>query len=150
MEERKFFIVSAHREENINDKNNFAALFRSLNAIAKLYKFPIIVSTHPRTKKQIDSEKIELHSNIKLPLHKVFLHTLNCKQKALAVLSDSGTISEEASILNFRALNIRQAHERPEAMEETAVIMTGLDKIEILQGLKILESQSLEHPAILK
>ena len=142
LEERKFFIISAHREENINDKNNFTALFRSLNAIAELYKFPVIVSTHPRTKKQINLEKIELHSNIKLLPPQGFFAYIKLQQKAFAVLSDSGTISEESSILNFRALNIRQAHERPEAMEETAVIMTGLDKNRILQGLKILESQS--------
>tara|TARA_X000000950_G_C13866576_1_gene641003 strand:- start:875 stop:2017 length:1143 start_codon:yes stop_codon:yes gene_type:complete len=142
LKEKKYFVVSAHREENINNKINFSALISSLNEIATIYNFPIIVSTHPRTQKQIEVEKIELHSNIQLLPPQGFFAYVRLQQKAYAVLSDSGTISEESSILNFRALNIRQAHERPEAMEETAVMMVGLEKNRIIQGLKTLESQS--------
>jgi UDP-N-acetylglucosamine 2-epimerase len=139
--ENKYFVVSAHREENINSDRNFNNLITSLNVIAEKYNFPVIVSTHPRTRKRIESSNIERHSRL------VFLKPLgfndyNCLQvKSFAVLSDSGTISEESSILNFKALNIREAHERPEAMEEASVMMVGLNPDNILRGLAELESQ---------
>lgn len=135
LEEGKFFVVSSHREENINSEKNFRGLMASLNAIAEKYQYPIIVSTHPRTKNMIDKMQIEMRPEIQF-LKPLGFHDYNALQKrAYAVLSDSGTISEESSILNFRALNIRQAHERPEAMEEASVMMVGLSPERILQGL---------------
>ena len=135
LEEGKFFVVSSHREENINSEKNFRGLMASLNAIAEKYQYPIIVSTHPRTQNMIDKMQIEMRPEIQF-LKPLGFHDYNALQKrAYAVLSDSGTISEESSILNFRALNIRQAHERPEAMEEASVMMVGLSPERILQGL---------------
>jgi UDP-N-acetylglucosamine 2-epimerase (non-hydrolysing) len=141
LEHYKYFIVSAHREENINNETNFTGLVTSLNLVAEKYNLPIIVSTHPRTRKRIDEKGIQLHKNIQL-LKPLGFNDYNALQmNAKAVLSDSGTISEESSILNFPALNIRQAHERPEAMEEASVMMVGLNPERILQGLMQLESQ---------
>ena len=141
LEQYKYFVVSAHREENINNESNFTGLISSLNLIAEKYNHPIIVSTHPRTRKMIDAKGIKLHNNIQL-LKPLGFNDYNALQmNAKAVLSDSGTISEESSILNFPALNIRQAHERPEAMEEASVMMVGLNPERILQGLMQLESQ---------
>ena len=141
LEQYKYFVVSAHREENINNESNFSNLITSLNLIAAKYNNPIIVSTHPRTRKMIDSKGIKLHKNIQL-LKPLGFNDYNALQmNAKAVLSDSGTISEESSILNFPALNIRQAHERPEAMEEASVMMVGLNPERILQGLVELENQ---------
>lgn len=135
LEEGKFFVVSSHREENINSEKNFRGLMASLNAIAEKYQYPIIVSTHPRTQNMINKMEIEMRPEIQF-LKPLGFHDYNALQKrAYAVLSDSGTISEESSILNFRALNIRQAHERPEAMEEASVMMVGLSPERILQGL---------------
>ncbi|MNU19448.1 UDP-2,3-diacetamido-2,3-dideoxy-D-glucuronate 2-epimerase [compost metagenome] len=135
LEEGKFFVVSSHREENINSEKNFRGLMASLNAIAEKYQYPIIVSTHPRTQNMINKMQIEMRPEIQF-LKPLGFHDYNALQKrAYAVLSDSGTISEESSILNFRALNIRQAHERPEAMEEASVMMVGLSPERILQGL---------------
>ena len=141
LEEGKFFVVSSHREENINNYKNFLGLMDSLNLIAKKYNFPIIVSTHPRTRKMIEKKKIKMNSNIQF-LKPLGFNDYNALQmKSYAVLSDSGTISEESSILNFRALNIREAHERPEAMEETSVMMVGLNPERIMQGLIHLQYQ---------
>jgi UDP-N-acetylglucosamine 2-epimerase len=141
LEKYKFFVVSAHREENISSDSNFMNLVSSLNLIAEKYNLPIIVSTHPRTRKMIDIKGIKLHDNIQL-LKPLGFNDYNALQmNAKAVLSDSGTISEESSILNFPALNIRQAHERPEAMEEASVMMVGLNPERLLQGLIELESQ---------
>ncbi|WP_415542105.1 non-hydrolyzing UDP-N-acetylglucosamine 2-epimerase [Empedobacter stercoris] len=141
LEEGKFFVVSAHREENINSEKNFRGLMTSLNAIADKYHYPIIVSTHPRTKNMIDKMQIEMRPEVQF-LKPLGFHDYNALQKrAYAVLSDSGTISEESSILNFRALNIRQAHERPEAMEEASVMMVGLSPERIMQGLVQLQTQ---------
>jgi UDP-N-acetylglucosamine 2-epimerase len=137
----KYFVVSAHREENINNDSNFADLISILNKIAEKYNHPIIVSTHPRTRKMIDAKVIKLHHHIQLLKPLGFNDYNSLQMNAIAVLSDSGTISEESSILNFPALNIRQAHERPEAMEETSVMMVGLNPERILQGLIQLESQ---------
>ena len=135
LQEGQFFVVSAHREENINSEKNFRGLMTSLNAIAEKYRFPIIVSTHPRTKNMIEKMGIEMREEVQF-LKPLGFHDYNALQKkAYAVLSDSGTISEESSILNFRALNIRQAHERPEAMEEASVMMVGLSPERIMQGL---------------
>ena len=142
LERKKYFIVSAHREENISSDSNFAGLVSSLNLVAEKYDLPIIVSTHPRTRKMIDAKGIVLHKNIQL-LKPLGFNDYNALQlHSKAVLSDSGTISEESSILNFPALNIRQAHERPEAMEEASVMMVGLNPERILQGLIQLESEN--------
>jgi len=141
IKEYEFFVVSAHREENVDSNKNFLNLMDSLNEIAKVYQMPIIFSTHPRTQKRIDEMKVELSPLIRLlkPLGFKDYNKLQISSKA--VLSDSGTINEESSILNFPALNIREAHERPEGMEEAAVIMTGLHKERILQSLAIIDNQ---------
>lgn len=141
LEEGKYFVVSAHREENINSEINFLNLVDSLNTIASRYQLPIIVSTHPRTRKMLDAKGIEFNPLIKTMKPLGFNDYVKIQTKAKAVLSDSGTISEESSILGFKALNIRQAHERPEAMEEASVMMVGLEKERIIQGLQILETQ---------
>jgi len=143
LEQYKYFVVSAHREENINNEANFNGLITSLNLIAAKYDLPIIVSTHPRTRKMIDAKGIKLNNNVIL-LKPLGFNDYNALQmNAKAVISDSGTISEESSILNFPALNIRQAHERPEAMEEASVMMVGLNPERILQGLLQLDSQKI-------
>lgn len=141
LEKGKYFVVSAHREENISSENNFMNLVDSLNTIAEKYQLPIIVSTHPRTMKMIEAKGIEFHQLIQTMKPMGFNDYNKLQLNAKAVLSDSGTISEEASTLNFKALNIRQAHERPEAMEEASVMMVGLEKERILQGLEVLETQ---------
>ena len=150
IEKEKYFVVSAHREENINNEKNFNSLLNSLNLIAEKYGYPIIVSTHPRTRKKI--EQLTNHQS-PFTLHRLiqFLKPLgfsdyNALQiNAYAVLSDSGTISEESSTMNFRALNIRETHERPEAMEEASVMMVGLSSERILQGLVQLQYQKIEE-----
>lgn len=141
LKEGKYFVVSAHREENINSEENFLNLVDSLNAIADKYKMPIIMSTHPRTQKMLESKCIRFNSLIQTMKPLGFNDYVKLQIHSKAVLSDSGTISEESSILGFKALNIRQAHERPEAMEEASVMMLGLTKQRIMQGLAILETQ---------
>ncbi|MHB8963636.1 MAG: UDP-N-acetyl glucosamine 2-epimerase, partial [Saccharofermentanales bacterium] len=141
LKEEEYFMVSAHREENINDAGNFADLVDSLNEVAAVYKLPIIMSTHPRTRKMLEESGAVLDPLIVTMKPLGFIDYIRLQMDARAVLSDSGTISEEASILGFKALNIRQAHERPEAMEEGAVIMAGLKKERILQGLEVLATQ---------
>jgi UDP-N-acetylglucosamine 2-epimerase (non-hydrolysing) len=141
LKKEKYFVVSAHREENINS-SNFDKLVSTLNLIAEKYELPIIVSTHPRTRNKINEKGIQFHPFIQL-MKPLGFHDYNHLQKnAKAVLSDSGTISEESSIMNFPALNIRDAHERPEAMEEASVMMVGLNPDRIFQGLEILENQN--------
>ena len=141
LETEKYFVVSAHREENISSEENFMDLVESLNTIADKYQMPLIVSTHPRTRKMIEEKGIVFNPLVKTMKPLGFNDYVKLQKYAKAVLSDSGTISEESSILGFRALNIRQAHERPEAMEEASVMMVGLKKDRILQGLEILETQ---------
>lgn len=143
LKEGQFFVVSSHREENINNEKNFQGLMDSLNLIAEKYDYPIIVSTHPRTRNMIEKKNIQMHKNVQF-LKPLGFNDYNALQmKSFAVLSDSGTISEESSVLNFRALNIRDAHERPEAMEETSVMMVGLSPERIMQGLVQLQYQKI-------
>ena len=141
LKENSYFVVSSHREENINSEENFLNLVDTLNAIAEKYRMPVIVSTHPRTRKMIEEKRIKFNSLISLMKPLGFNDYVKLQIKSKAVLSDSGTLSEESSILKFKALNLREAHERPEAMEEAAVMMVGLKKERILQGLEILETQ---------
>jgi len=149
LKKEDYFVVSAHREENINSLN-FKKLVETLNAIAEKYKLPIIISTHPRTRNKINETGVKFNLLIQL-MKPLGFHDYNHLQKnAKAVLSDSGTISEESSIMNFPALNIREAHERPEAMEEASVMMVGLNKERIMQGLAILENQQRDDKRTLR
>jgi UDP-N-acetylglucosamine 2-epimerase (non-hydrolysing) len=148
VKDRKYFVVSAHREENINDETNFQNLINTLNQIAKDYQQPIIVSTHPRTKKMIDSKQIKLDSLVQLLKPLKFSDYIKLQMHARVVLSDSGTINEETSILGLRALNIRDAHERPEAMEEATTPLVGLNPNKVMLGISLLEStqDKVIHP----
>ena len=141
LEKHKFFVVSSHREENISNPKNFKGLIDSLNVIAETYDYPIIVSTHPRTRNMLDNKNMKTHKNIQFLKPLGFSDYNALQMHSFAVLSDSGTISEESSILNFHALNIREAHERPEAMEEASVMMVGLNPERIMQGLAALSVQ---------
>lgn len=142
---RKYFLVSSHREENIDNEENFFKLIKCLNELAQLYNFPIIVSAHPRTHNMIKKRSVILDPLIKLLKPVGFIDYNSLQKNSFVVLSDSGTISEESSILNFRALNIREAHERPEAMEEASVMMVGLNIDRILQAILILERQEVDN-----
>jgi UDP-N-acetylglucosamine 2-epimerase (non-hydrolysing) len=149
IKKNNYFVVSAHREENINS-GNFDKLVEALNYVAEKYQLPVIVSTHPRTRNRINEKGIQFHPLIQL-MKPLGFHDYNHLQKnAKAVLSDSGTISEESSIMNFPALNIRDAHERPEAMEEASVMMVGMNYDRILQGLAILEKQNINKTQTLR
>ena len=143
LEKGKYFVVSAHREENIASEKNFNNLVLILNTMAEKHDMPVIVSTHPRTRKMIEKQDVRFHKNINLMKPMGLSDYLALQLNSYAVLSDSGTISEESSILNFRALNIREAHERPEAMEEASVMMVGLNPERVLQGLEQLQSQQI-------
>ena len=140
----EYFVISAHREENISSDKNFFDLVDTLNSIAEIYKLPIIVSTHPRTRNKINEHNIEFNPLVSLMKPLGFNDYVKLQKDSRAVLSDIGTISEESSILGFPALNIREAHERPEAMEEASVMMVGLEKERILQGLEILTTQKAD------
>lgn len=146
----EFFLVSAHREENIDEPKQLLKLAKTLNKVAEYYDLPVIVSTHPRSRKRIEAQGLEFHPNIQL-LKPLGFHDYNNLQKhAKATLSDSGTINEESSIMNFPALNLREAHERPEGMEEASVMMVGLEVERVLQGLTILESQPTGEERLLR
>jgi UDP-N-acetylglucosamine 2-epimerase (non-hydrolysing) len=136
-----FFVVSAHREENVDPEASFGRLIDTLNMVAETYELPVIVSTHPRTQKRIDATGAKFAPQVRIIKPLGFADYNRLQLSARAVLSDSGTINEEASILNFPALNIREAHERPEGMEEAAAMMVGLNPERIMQGLAILQSQ---------
>jgi UDP-N-acetyl-L-fucosamine synthase len=141
LKENRYFVVSAHREENINSPHNFKKFVSVLNRLSEEFDFPVIVSTHPRTKKMINEQKVKMDSKIRLMKPFSFTDYLSLQMNAFATLSDSGTISEESSIMNFPALNLREAHERPEAMEEAAVMMVGMNEERIIQAISLLKSQ---------
>lgn len=146
----RYFVVSAHREENIESEKNFSGLVEVLNTVAETYDLPVVVSTHPRTRKKIDAMGTTLHDKVQLMKPLGFTDYVRLQRDARAVLSDSGTINEEASILNLRALNLRDAHERPEGMEEAAVMMVGMNTERVLQGLAILASQPTGQERLLR
>jgi len=150
LEKHRFFVVSAHREENVDSDVNFLKLIDSLNLIAETYNMPVIVSTHPRTQNRIDALGIKFHSLIQLLKPLGFKDYNKLQISAKVVLSDSGTINEESSIMNFPALNLRETHERPEGMEEAVVIMAGLGSERIMQGLAILESQPRDSERLVR
>jgi UDP-N-acetylglucosamine 2-epimerase len=150
LQKHKFFVVSAHREENIDSDKNFSNLVESLNIIAETYQMPVIVSTHPRTLRRVELMGVQFNPLVQLSKPLGFKDYNKLQVSSKAVLSDSGTINEESSIMNFPALNLREAHERPEGMEEAAVIMAGLGVERIMQGLAILESQPRDDERLIR
>lgn len=150
LKKHEFFVVSVHREENVDSDKNLLNLVESLNTIAETYNMPVIVSTHPRTQNRMDAMQVTFNPLVQLLKPLGFKDYNKLQLCAKAVLSDSGTINEESSIMNFPALNLREAHERPEGMEEAAVIMTGLGKERIMQGLAIIENQPRDEERMLR
>lgn len=148
--ERKFFVVSTHREENVDSEKNFLKLTKVLNTVAEDYSLPVIVTTHPRTQNRVDTIGVKFHANVKLLKPLGFKDYNKLQLCSAAVLSDSGTINEESAILKFPALNLREVHERPEGMEEAAVMMVGLEVERVLQGLSILKSQHYDNDFCLR
>jgi len=150
LKKHQFFVISAHREENVDSDKNFLNLAESLNTIAETYQMPVIVSTHPRTQKRVDAMGVVFHPMVQLLKPLGFKDYNKLQLCAKVVLSDSGTINEESSIMNFPALNLREAHERPEGMEEAAVIMTGLQKDRIMQSLAVIENQPRDDERLIR
>jgi len=150
IEKQGYFLISVHREENIDSPKNFSGLIDILNFLVEKYQLPVIVSTHPRTQKKIDQEKLKLNQKVQLLKPLGFSDYVKLQVDAKVVLSDSGTINEESSILNFLALNLRETHERPEAMEEGSVMMVGMSVERVHQALDVLENQSQDQASILR
>lgn len=145
---QRFFVVSAHRHENVSPDDKFASLTSTLNALADSYNLPVIVSTHPKLRKRLEGAGVIVNELVEFHAPLGFVDYLSLQKSALAVISDSGTISEEASILKFAALNLREAHERPESMEEANVMMVGLDPTDVLAGLHIVLGQESSSPSL--
>ena len=145
-----YFVVSAHREENIDPEDSFVRLTEVIDSVASSYSLPVIVSTHPRTQRRIDATATKFHGHVRLVKPLSFSDYVHLQTNARAVLSDSGTVTEESSILNFPALNIREAHERPEGMEEGSVMMVGLNAERVIQALDIVSSQPRDTDRLLR
>ena len=150
LQEGGYFMVSAHREENVDGDESFARLVNVLNIVATEHNLPVVISTHPRTQKRVDATGAKFHKHVRLLKPMSLSDYVHLQMKARAVLSDSGTINEESSILNFPALNIREAHERPEGMEEAAVMMVGLDSVRVMQALRVLADQPRGNKRLLR
>jgi UDP-N-acetylglucosamine 2-epimerase (non-hydrolysing) len=150
LEPGQYFVVSSHREENVDSDASFSRLVHLLNEVAEHYQMPVIVSTHPRTQKRVQAMGVTFHEKVKLMKPLGFTDYVSLQRTAKAVLSDSGTISEESSILNFPALNLRETQERHEAFEEASVMMVGMDVDRVMQGLRILESQPRGESRLLR
>jgi UDP-N-acetylglucosamine 2-epimerase (non-hydrolysing) len=143
LQPKQYFVLSAHREENVDSEKNFTDLIESINAICDTYKLPVIFTVHPRTQKLINAKGIKLHELVKTMKPLGFADHIKLQQNAFCVISDSGTITEESSLLGFPAITVRQAHERPEGMDEGTLIMTGLDKDTILDSIKVVTSERM-------
>lgn len=148
IEYKKYFLLSMHREENLDDPKNFEALIESVNAVAEKYKLPIIFSTHPRTQKKIDAGEVKFNHLVKIMKPLGFADYIKLQKNAFCVISDSGTITEESSLLGFPAITIRQAHERPEGMDDGTIIMSSVDKDSVLDAINIVTSQNMRMKVV--